>query len=97
MGDLSIPFSNKKTSKIVFGLSWLVVFFWLFGNVFDVYQFVVVGIVFEVLWLPVMLLSVVLPIVALVLFAKDKFHLKSLNLYSFLLVLVTIMVMVIFL
>jgi urea transporter len=86
--------SNKKVSVVVFALSLLVTLFWLLGNLFDVYQFEVMGVLFEILWLPVLTLTFILPLVSLLLFIKDKFSLKSLNLYSLLLVIGTALAMV---
>lgn len=86
--------SNKKASVVVFILSLLVTFFWLLGNLFDVYQFAVTGALFEILWLPVLALTFILPLVALVLFIRDKFSFKSLNLYSLVLVVGTALVMI---
>lgn len=86
--------SNKKASVVVFILSLEVTLFWLLGNLFDVYQFAVTGALFEILWLPVLALTIILPLVALVLFIKDKFSFKSLNFYSLVLVVGTAMVMI---
>ena len=86
--------SNKKVSMVVFVLSWYVALFWLLGNLFDVYQFAFTGALFEILWLPVLALTFILPLVALVLFIQDKFSFKSLNFYSLLLVIGTALVMI---
>ncbi len=86
--------SNKKVSVVVFVLSWYVALFWLLGNLFDVYRFAVTGALFEILWLPVLALTFILPLVALVLFIQDKFSFRSLNLYSFLLVIGTALIMI---
>ncbi len=86
--------SNKKASVVVFVMSVLVTLFWLLGNLFDVYQFAIVGVIFEIVWLPIMALTFILPLVALFLFIKDKFNYKSLNLYSFLLVFGSALVMI---
>ena len=93
MTSAATPFSNKKINVFVFTLSVIVSLFWIFGNLFDVYQFAIVGVLFEIAWLPVLALTFILPIVALFLFVKDKFHLKSLNLYSFVLVFTTAIIL----
>ena len=93
MTSAATPFSNKKINVFVFTLSVIVSLFWIFGNLFDVYQFAIVGVLFEIAWLPVLALTFILPIVALFLFVKDKFHLKSLNLYSFVLVVTTAIIL----
>ena len=86
--------SNKKISVVVFALSLLVALFWLLGNLVDVYQFAVTGVLFEILWLPVLAMTFILPLVSLFLFIQDKFNYKSLNLYSLLLVIGTTLVMI---
>lgn len=93
MTSAATPFSNKKINVFIFTLSVIVSLFWIFGNLFDVYQFAIVGVLFEIAWLPVLALTFILPIVALFLFGKDKFHLKSLNLYSFVLVVTTAIIL----
>ena len=93
MTSAATPFSNKKINVFIFTLSVIVSLFWIFGNLFDVYQFAIVGVLFEIAWLPVLALTFILPMVALFLFVKDKFHLKSLNLYSFVLVVTTAIIL----
>jgi hypothetical protein len=87
-------FSNTKTSIVVFVLSVLVTLFWAVGNLIDVYQNVIVGVVFELLWLPVILLSLVLPIVCVFFLLKEKFSFRSLYLYSFLMVIITVTLLI---
>lgn len=88
------PLSNKKATVVVFVLSCIMTLFWLLGNLFDVYQFAVTGALFEILWLPILALTFILPLVALVLFIQDKFSFKSLNLYFLVLVIRTVLVMI---
>jgi hypothetical protein len=93
MATTNHAFKISSTSKVVFGLSVLVTFFWVFGNLIDIYHFAIIGVVFELLWLPVLLLSVVLPLVCVFFLCKEKFSLQSLYVYSFLMLVVTILVM----
>ena len=87
-------FSNTKTSIVVFVLTVPVTLFWAVGNLIDVYQNVIVGVVFELLWLPVILLSLVLPIVCVFFLLKEKFSFRSLYLYSFLMVIITVTLLI---
>ena len=73
---------SAATGKIVFILSILVSAFWFLGNAVDVYHFAITGAVFELLWLPMIVMLFVLPVLSLVLLAKDHFNPKSLYLYS---------------
>jgi hypothetical protein len=75
---------TSKKSKVVFILSIIVSVFWVMGQSFNVYYFAVVGAIFEILWLPMIALLIILPIVSLIYLVKEKFNLKSLFLYSFL-------------
>jgi Ni/Fe-hydrogenase subunit HybB-like protein len=58
-------FSNSKTSFILFLLSLLTFIYW-FGALIieDVYKFKFIGAVYEILWLPMLLLLIAIPIVA---------------------------------
>jgi hypothetical protein len=56
--------------------------FWCLGHNIDVYRFVLVGVIFEVLWLPTLAMLIFLPIISLILLVKEKFNIKSLYLYS---------------
>lgn len=85
---------KSKTPKIVFALSVLTSIYWCIGQLVDVYYFAVVGAIFEIMWLPMITSIFVLPILCLVYLAKEKFSLKSLHLYSFLILLATILLIV---
>jgi hypothetical protein len=77
-------FRNKKQSRIVFLLSVFVAVYWWLGKTLDVYQTKLGGAIFEILWLPMIILLFALPIVCIGFFVKDKFNLWSLYLYSLL-------------
>ncbi len=85
---------KSKTPKIVFALSVLTSIYWCIGQLVDVYYFAVVGAIFEIMWLPMIASIFVLPTLSLVYLAKEKFSLKSLHLYSFLILLATILLIV---
>ena len=75
--------------KIVFAFSAVVCAFWYLGQHMNVYRFAVVGGIFEFLSLPMLALLIVLPVISILLMVKEKFSLKSFSVYSFLLLLVT--------
>lgn len=77
-----MPFQNSKESKIVFVLSLFVSTFWFLVYVVDVYHFALAGVIFELLWLPMIALIFALPVISLVLWAKEKFNIKSRYLHS---------------
>lgn len=84
-------FVNTEKSKIIFLLSILVSLFWVLGRSINIYQFALVGAIFEMLWLPVLALIPILAVISFIFWIKDKFTFRSLNLYSFLIILLTIM------
>lgn len=74
----------EKKSKIILFLSLLVLTYWVITSLIDVYQYPIVGAIYELLWFPLLLLFFVLPIINLMMFVKNKFSLKKLWLYALL-------------
>jgi hypothetical protein len=87
------PFKNSRTSKIVFILSILASGFWWLAKGINVYRFAIVGAIYELLWIPVLGMLFLLPVMSLVLFVKERVSLRSLYIYSILIVLATIFFM----
>jgi hypothetical protein len=94
MKEHSTPFKNSRTSKIVLLLSIIVSAYWWLGQVINVYSFAVVGVIFEIFWLPVLALLFVLPIISMILLLKEKINIRSLYVYSTLLGVTTILIMI---
>lgn len=93
MNDHLTSFVITKTSKIVFLLSVAVALYWVLGWTINVYSNAFVGTVFEITWLPVIAMTIILPVVSLVLLVKEKFNFRSLYLYSILIIAFTMSVM----
>ena len=74
--------------KPVFVLSLFVSLFWLSGLAINVYRFAIVGAVIEIIWLPAIALTFIMPVISFVFLIKEKFSLRSLYLYSFLFIFV---------
>lgn len=53
---------NKIIDVVILSGSFLVMAFWLLVNQINVYEYKLVGIIYEILWLPFLLLVFVLPI-----------------------------------
>lgn len=87
-------FTKSKTSKILFVLSIIVLLFWLLANMVNVYYFHVGGAIFEILWLPMIAMTFILPIWALLNWRKENFNLKSLNLYSIIITVILVFLIV---
>ncbi len=77
-------FRHTKQSKVILVLSLLVTAYWYFGKQLDIYSTKLMGAVFEILWLPMIILLFVLPIVSIGFFVKEKFNIRSFYLYSLL-------------
>jgi hypothetical protein len=80
---------HPKMPGIVFLLSIFVSFFWIMLAFVDVYRYAGVGAFFEILWLPAVFLTIVLPALSLFLWFREKFNPRSLYLVSLVLIVVT--------
>lgn len=74
-----------RRSKLVFALSIIVVLFWVITNMMPVYRYVVLGAIYELLWLPMIALIFTMPVFSFISWLKEKFVFKSLYLASFVL------------
>jgi hypothetical protein len=86
--------SKFKRSKIVLITSLLTLAISLIVQFVNVYHFAFTGAIFEMLWLPVISLIIILPVVSLFFWVTEKFKLKSLYLYSLLISISTILVLI---
>jgi hypothetical protein len=64
--------------------------FWCVGLFTKIYQFALTGAILEIAWPFMVLLIFFLPIFSFVLWVKDRFNVRSLNLYSLILMLVVV-------
>ena len=85
------PFKNSRKGKIFFILSVIVPGYWWMGQVINVYNSAFAGAIFEILWLPFLLILFVLPIISLILLMKEKFDVRSFNIYSIIISVITIL------
>jgi hypothetical protein len=86
--------TKTNTSKIVFILSVLVCLFWITGQVINVYHFPAVGAIFEILWFPIVAMTIGLPIISFIFWVKEKFTLRSLFPYAILIIVATVLIMI---
>jgi len=75
---------GSKTSRIILLLSIILALFWYLARTNDVYSNAAIGALFEILWLPMLLLLFALPVFSFIFWRKEKFSSRSLYLYSFL-------------
>lgn len=89
---MTIP-NPSKLPRIVFLLSILTSLFWCLGQLINVYHFAIIGVIFEILWLPMIALLIGLPILSLINWVKEKFNPRSFYLYALLILLGTVIFM----
>ncbi len=53
---------SKHSVLIRFCLSWLITSYWLLNKIINVYEVTIVGVIYEILWLPMIALLFVAPI-----------------------------------
>ena len=74
-------------------VSILVFLFWTCSRFINVYRFALVGAIFEILWLPMILMLFCLPVISCYYLFKEKFSIHSTYLYVFLLMLFTFLIL----
>ena len=87
---------NSKTPKVIFIISLIVFAFFLLGNVLvsDIYRYAIVGVIFELLWLPMLLLLLVLPVISVLVFINQKGKSKIYAALSVLFIISSIIIMI---
>jgi hypothetical protein len=83
---------KKETVLLVSSLA--LALFWFFVHQFNMYDNALVGTITEILWLPMLLLLVVLPVLGLLFWHKQQWKFPSVYLYSLLLNAGTIWILV---
>ena len=82
--------------KAVLFLSILVSLFWLASRFINLYQFALVGAIFEILWLPMILMVFCLPVISFYYLLKEKLSVNSTYLYSILIMSFTFLIILFF-
>jgi len=89
----SLPARSKK-SVITFAITVIISSYWFLSLLITVYNYPVLGAVYELLWIGMVIGLFGMPVFSLVYWAKTKFDLKSLYFYSFIISIVTALFMV---
>ncbi|NRS90968.1 magnesium-transporting ATPase (P-type) [Chryseobacterium sp. 16F] len=92
METTSSSFHNTIINKILLISSILVCLFWILSRTIDVYNYAIVGAIYEMLWLPCIVSLIIIPLVSLIFLIKDKFNLRSLNLFSLIVMTLTLLI-----
>lgn len=80
---------KKKKDTLILILSFTVAAFWLSSNLFKVYKIKVIGAIFEILWLPFLILFFLLPLISLFYLIQRKFKQGTLYWISIILLIAT--------
>lgn len=74
---------DERKIRLMLFLCSFTTFYWIAGNIFNVYSFALASVIFEILWLPMLLLLFGLPVLFFILWAREKFKLRSVYLLLF--------------
>jgi hypothetical protein len=69
--------STFNLELIIFILALCCGVYWIFGNTVNVYNITLVGVVYEILWLPMLLMMFAIPVLAFILWIKKGFPIRS--------------------
>jgi hypothetical protein len=94
MQETIIPIKHSRTSTIVFILSVIVSGYWWLGQAINVYRFAIVGAIFEILWLPSLVMLIFIPLISLLLLVYETVHFRSRYIYSILISVAIILAMI---
>jgi hypothetical protein len=84
-------FRNSLRAKNTFIFSVVVFLFWVLINKVATSELVLVGVILELLWMPMCLSLLIIPILSYLAWKKEQYHANSLHLYSILMVILTIL------
>lgn len=93
MPEKSTSGNNSITAKLFLLLSTATAALWITSQLIDVYQYTIVGVFYEILWLPMLAMLVILPLAGVVFWVKEKFYRYSFYLYSILIIGVTVLLL----
>jgi hypothetical protein len=85
-----------EMKKTVLFLSILVSLFWFASQFINIYRFALVGAIFEILWLPMILMVFCLPLISFYYLLKEKFSVNSTYLYAILIMSFTFLIILFF-
>ena len=89
-------FSPSNRSKLVFACTIIVSAFWISIQFIDVYRYPVAGAIYELVSITMLLVLVGLPVFSFIQWVRNKFDLRSLYFYSFLISVASIIILFLF-
>lgn len=84
-------FQQKGVQKVFIVLAIIVALYWLVSFFTNVYSVEILGVVYEMLWLPTLMLTFIIPVFSFIIWSGEKFKLRSAYLFSLLLSVITIL------
>lgn len=78
----SQPLHRIFSPGVIFTVSIITAVYWLLGKFLNIYASKLAGIIFEILWLPMLLLLFAIPAIALFYWIKSRFKFTSLYFFS---------------
>lgn len=94
-GYMKHLFSKLKLSGIEKAIMLANIFaaiYWIGSRFIAIYTFAAVGAVYEFLWLPVLFVLFILPLFSFLLWAGEKFKVRSANLFNLSMALITVFI-----
>ena len=85
-----------KNSKTIFIISVFIFIYWALGKSIDVYQYALVGTIFEMLWLPSIIAAILVLVFAIINWSKEKFKWRSYSLLSVVMIGLTVLFLITF-
>ncbi|WP_336518374.1 hypothetical protein [Pollutibacter soli] len=84
-------FQQKGVKNVFIILAIIIALYWVVAFFTNVYSLKILDAIYEILWLPTLLLTFIIPVFSFIIWAGEKFKLKSAYLFSLLLSVITIL------
>lgn len=84
-------FQQKGVQKVFIVLAIIIALYWLVSYFTNVYSVKILGAIYEMLWLPTLILTFVIPVFSFIVWAGEKFKLRSAYLFSLLISVIVIL------
>lgn len=91
MKEILSEINKSGLGKGIFLITLGASIFWVVTKFVPIYENKVIGAVFEMLWLPVVIILFILPLFSFLLWAGEKFRVKSVYLFSIVLAAIAIL------
>ena len=90
MKNLLAQLNQSGLGKVIFLVTLFSSAYWIVFRFVPKYEVAIVGVIYELLWLPVLFTLFVLPLISFLLWAGEKFKVSSVHLWSLVLALLAV-------